>query len=115
VNPNYFYAYEKFMDALNNLATGPYDVRQRLRSAYLHFHPVTKKHLPEELQDDYKWILNQLTKFGPVVGKDGEVLRGAVEETLNRIRNATGSKIADRIIHIYHQLNWLYMEGIEKP
>lgn len=115
VNPNYFYTYEKFMDALNSLATGPYDVRQRLRSAYLHFHPVAKKHLPEQLQDDYQWILNQLTKFGPVVGKDGKVLRGAVEETLNRIRNATGTKIAERILHIYHQLNWLYMEGIEKP
>jgi len=114
VNPDYFYAYEKFMDALHSLATEPYDVRQRLRSAYYHFRPVAKKHLPEQLQDDYQWILNQLTKFNPVIGRDGKVLRGAVEETLNRIHNATGSKIAERILHIYHQLNWLYMEGIEK-
>jgi hypothetical protein len=84
------------------------------RIAYLHFHPVAMKHLPEQLQDDYQWILNQLTKFGPVVETDGKVLRGAVEEILNRIRNVTGSKIAERILHIYHQLNCLYMEGIEK-
>ena len=114
VNPEFFYAYEKFRDALNSLATGPYDIRQRLHSAYWHLRPVSKKHLPEQLQDDYQWILNQLTKFGPVIGKDGKIIRGPVEETLNRIHNATGSKIAERILHIYHQLNWLYMEGIEK-
>lgn len=113
VNLNYFYAYEKFNDALYSLATGPYDVRQRLRSAYWHFRPVNKKHLPEQLHDDYQWVLNQLTRFEPVIGRDGKVLRGAVEETLNRIRNSTGSKIAERILHIYHKLNWLYMEGKE--
>jgi len=115
VNPNYFYAYEKFSDALHTLATGPYDVRQRLHSAYWHFRSVDKKHLPEQLQDDYQWILNQLTKFGPAIGRDGKILRGAVEETLNRIRNTTGSKIAERILHIYHHLNWIYMEKEEKP
>lgn len=114
MNPNYFYAYEKFRDALHSLATGPDDVRKRLRSAYLHFQPVHKKYLPEQLQNDYLWVLNQLTRFGPVIGRDGEVLRGAVEETLNRIRNTTGSKIAERILQIYHQLNWLYMDGEEK-
>lgn len=115
MNPNYFYAYEKFSDALYSLATGPYDVRQRLRSAYWHLRPVNKKHLPEHLHDDYQWVLNQLTRFEPATGRDGKVLRGAVEETLSRIRNTTGSKIAERILHIYHQLNWLYMEGKEKP
>ena len=115
VNSNYFYAYEKFNDALNSLATGPDDVRQRLRSAYWHFRPVGKKHLPVQLQNDFQWILNQLTRFGPIVGRDGKVLCSAVEETLSRIRNSTGSKIAERILHIYHQLNWLYMETETKP
>ena len=115
VNPSYFYAYEKFNDALHSLATGPDNVRQRLRFAYLHFQPVCKKHLPDQLQNDYQWVLNQLTRFGPVIGRDGKVLRGAVDETLNRIRNSTGSKIAERILHIYHQLNWLYMEGEGEP
>ena len=115
VNPRYFYAYEKFTDALHSLATGAHDVRQRLRFAYMQFHPVQKRHLPDNLQDDYQWVLTQLTKFGPLVGRDGKVLRGSVEETLNRIRNSTGSKIAERILHIYHQLNWLYMEGSESP
>ncbi len=115
MNPSYFYAYEKFNDALHSLATGPDDVRQRLLSAYLHFRPVRKRHLPENLQNDYQWVLNQLTKFEPVIGRDGKVLRGPVEETLSRIRNSTGSKIAERILSIYHQLNWLYMEDSESP
>ena len=115
VNPSYFYAYEKFNDALHSLATGPSDVRQRLRYAYSHFHTVRNKHLPEQLKIDYKWVLKQLTRFGPVIGRDGNVLRGSVEETLNRIRNSTGSKIAERILHIYHHLNWLYIEGKREP
>lgn len=115
VNSSYFYAYEKFNDALHSLATGPDDVRHRLLSAYWHFRPVGKKHLPEQLQNDYQWVLNQLMRFGPIIGRDGKVLRGAVEETLNRIRNSTGSKIAERILQIYHQLNRLYMEGQREP
>jgi hypothetical protein len=113
VNPSYFYAFEKFSDALRSLATGPYDVRQRLRSAYLHFRPVKKKDLPEQLQNDYQWILNQLTRFEPSIGRDGKVVRGPVEETLSRIRNSTGTKIAERILNIYHELNCLYMKGNE--
>ena len=114
MKPNYFYACEKFNDALSSLATGPNDVRQRLLSAYWHFHPVKKKHLPEQLHDDYQWVLNQLTRFEPVINRDGKVLRGAIEVTLSRIRNSTGSKIAERILYIYQQLNWVYMEQ-EKP
>ena len=113
MNPNYFYAYEKFSDALHSLATGPGDVRHRLDSAYRHFRSVEKKHLPEKLQKDHQWILFQLTRFGPSFDRYGKVVRGPVEETLNRIRNSTGTKIAERILDIYHQLNWLYMNGDE--
>ena len=115
VKPSYFYAYEKFNDALHSLATGKGDVRHRLWYAYSHFHTVHNKHLPEQLQIDYEWVLKQLTRFGPVIGRDGKVLRGPVEETLNRIHNSTGSKIAERILHIYHHLNWLYNEVNREP
>ena len=115
VNPSHFYAYEKFSDALHSLATGPADVRQRLRSAYLHFRVVQKEQLPVQLQSDYQWVLDQLTRFEPAISRNGEVVRGPVEETLSRIRNSTGTKIAERILSIYHQLNWLYMEGSESP
>jgi hypothetical protein len=111
VKADHFYAYEKFNDALHCLATGPDDVRQRLRSAYSCFRPVKKAHLPEHLQDDYQWILDQLTRFEAVYDREGKVVRGSVDETLNRIRNSTGTKIAERILDIYHQLNWLYLEG----
>jgi hypothetical protein len=110
VNSNYFYAYEKFSNALRSLAVGPGDVRRRLHSAYLNFHLVRTKHLPEQLQDDFAWVMHQLTKFGPKIGRDGHLLRGSVDETLSRIRNSTGTKIAERIQHIYLELNRLYME-----
>lgn len=93
----YYFAHEKFIDAVHSLTTGAGDVRSRLRLAYGHFHPVREKNLPDELKDDYSWVMNQLLKFG------------SVSKTLSRIRNSTGIKIAERIWHIYTQLNWLYI------
>jgi len=115
MNPKHFYGYEKFSAAVRSLAIGPGDVRQRLRAAYWHFHPVREEHLPEHLHQDYQWVLHQLTRFGPAIGRDGKALRGSIEETLSRIRNSSGSKIAERILHIYHQLNCLYMHENREP
>lgn len=106
----YFYAYEKFNDALRSLAIGPDDVRHRLRPVFYHLRPLTEKHLPDHLQEDHRWILMQLTRLGPVKDKEGNVIRNALDNTLDRIRNSTGTKIAERIFHIYFELNSLYTD-----
>ena len=115
MDPRHLYAYEKFTSALRSLAIGSGDVRDRLSGAYMHFHPVQKKHLPEDLHSDYEWVKSQLTRFDPVVNSQGEVVRGSVAETLRRIRRSTGVKIAERIFHIYNELNWLYVKQYEEP
>jgi len=115
MNPNHRYAYEKFSSALGSLAIGPGDVRGRLWAAYLHFHPVREKHLPDDLHEDYQWVLQQLTRYGPARGRDGKIILDSIQETLRRIRNSTGSRIAERILRIYSQLNWLYMEDAREP
>lgn len=115
MNPRHFYAYERFTSALRSLAIGSGDVRVRLSGAYMDFHPVKENHLPEDLHSDYEWVIAQLTRFGPVLNGQGEVVRGAVAETLRRIRRSTGVKIAERILHIYTELNWLYIKEREEP
>lgn len=107
MNSTYKYAYEKFVAALESLATRTGDVRERLAGAYFHFHTVRDKHLPGYLQHDYQWVLKQLMRYDPVVGPDGIVIRNSLDETLRRIRKSTGTKIAKRIFEIYWHLNRL--------
>ena len=106
---------EKLNDAIYCLVTGPYDVRQRLLSAFEYIRLIEKKHLPDYLVKDFQWVLNQLNKFGPTIGKDGKVTCDSVTVTLGRIKNKTGSKIAERILNIYKELYGHYMEIDEKP
>ena len=46
----------------------------------------------------------QLTRFGPIRDYKGEVLRGSVENTLSRIKRATGVKIAKRLVKLHGDL-----------
>lgn len=99
------YAHEKLLGALESLATGPGDVRERLLAAYETFHPLTRSHFPPHLRKDFGWVLNQLRKREPIYDYKGRLTRGSVEETLRHIKNATGAKIATRIYRLYHALD----------
>ena len=98
------YAYRKLCDAVDALATGPGDVRARLLNAFSIFHPIEERDLPTQMQPDYRWVMAQLTRFGPKLDWKGELYRGSVEHTLERIQNSTGSKIAARLVKIRSQL-----------
>jgi hypothetical protein len=99
------YAHEKLLSALETLATGPGDVRERLLSAYLTFHPLTQAHFPPHLRREFGWVLKQLKKREPVYDYKGRLDRGSVEESLRHIKNVTGTKIATRIYRLYHALD----------
>jgi hypothetical protein len=99
------YAHEKLLAALEGLATGPGDVRERLLAAYETFHPLTQSHFPPHLRKDFTWVLKQLKKCEPIYDYKGRLLRGSVEETLRHIKNVTGAKIATRIYRLYHALD----------
>jgi hypothetical protein len=98
------YALEKLSLAVFYLAIGQGDVRRRLKSAYMKFHPVTRDDFPPHLRDDWDWIINQLTRFGPVNHPDGTVVIGSVDNTLNRIKNSTGAKVAEKIVSLQSEL-----------
>jgi len=49
-------------------------------------------------------VIKKLTKFGPVYDDDGKIKRTAVEETLRRIKNATGVTIAAKLVDLHFNL-----------
>lgn len=95
------YAVEKLTDALECLATLPGDVRERLLVAYECIVPLEEIDLPAYLHKDWQWVFQQLTRYGPVFDHKGVLREGSVQHTLRRIKNSTGSKIAQRIYQIY--------------
>lgn len=97
----YHYAVEKLSVAVECLATHPGDVRERLLFAFLDFPALKEKDFPPELQDDWHWVMKELRKFGPLRTPDGKVRVGSVENTMRKIRKATGSKIAKKIYQLY--------------
>ena len=95
------YAIEKLTNALRCLATLPGDVRTRLTVAHQCFHTLQELDFPSHLHKDWRWITQQLTRYGPVLDDKGEVRQGSVQHTMRRIRNSTGCKIANKIYEIY--------------
>jgi len=93
------YAREKFKQAVYWLAVGPGDVRSRLKIAFLEFHPVQERDIPDDLLEDFKWIKSQLTKRNPIAQE------GSLVATLKTMQNRTGAKIAERICYVATMLD----------
>lgn len=98
------YVHEKLRVALESLATGTGDVRARLYNAFLSIHTLQESDFPEHLRPDFRWVWGQLNKLPASYADDGKLVRGSVEETLRKIRNATGVKIAKRLLSLYHDI-----------
>jgi hypothetical protein len=79
------------------LAVQEGDVRDRLRSAYNHLRVLREDELPEEIRDEWKQILHELTRKDAWIHESGHVIKSSLDQTLDSIRNKTGRKIAERI------------------
>lgn len=97
----YRYAKEKLRTAIRYLALGEGDVRDRLCLVSKVLFRLHAEHLPVRLVKDLVWVHRELTKYGPVLGKNGDVFKNAVDHTMERIRNSTGRRIAERIYNIW--------------
>ncbi len=86
------YASEKLSEAVQALATGEGDVRNRLVQAAVPLAMVSDKDLPARLRKKYKAIWKELTKH-----KAPNKYTSDLAYTLGKMRNKTGSKIATRI------------------
>lgn len=84
--------------AIETLATGPGDVRSRLKRAGITLTPLQVREFPEELRREFQWIMEQLTRHDPVRSE------GRIEATMSRIQNSTGEMIAKRLFALYSKL-----------
>ena len=106
MNSKYNYTREKLFSAISILSTFPGDVRSRINIAYQSFHPLEPHHFPEELKKDWEWIIKSITKYGPKFNYKNEIAIGSVEHTMKRIKNSTGTKIADKIFYLFYELHF---------
>lgn len=106
MNTRYDYAREKLFNAVHALAVAPGDVRSRLLVAYLHSYTLRPENFPEELRQDWQYIVKSLKRFDPIYDHKGEVSEGSVKHTLRRIKNRTGSKIAGKFFHLFSELHF---------
>ena len=100
----YSYTKEKLGVTIKALATSPDHVRKRLCKSYIIFVTLTEKDFPIELRDDWKWIVKELNRYNPMYNINGDIIMGSVENTMRRVRNSTGVKIAERIYNVYTKL-----------
>jgi hypothetical protein len=92
------YAHQKLTLAVHSLAVGAGDVRSRLRDAFLILHVIHEQDFPDSLKNQWRWIKLQVTKFGPREDEIGHIYQGSIDNTLGRIKNSTGTKIAAAIV-----------------
>lgn len=88
------YVWEKFTTAVYSLAgSGP--MQERLRSAYLSFHPVQVSDFDDdpELQADYREIMERLTARA-----EGYAGEGKVPSTLRQMSDEEADELANLII-----------------
>ena len=98
------YIIEKLTNAMESLTLGPGDIRSRLITAHQCMFTLREDDFPSYLPAEWSWIKRQLTKYGPVVGPNGQ-FRDSVENTMRKVRNQTGVRIAERISKLYWSLS----------
>ena len=108
-NPKYKYALEKLNQVERVLTLNPFDIRKRLTSAYPSMSMLTSDDLPKHLRKKYDKIMNRLTKRGPLLRSDGEIIYGALENTMKGSTNKTTARIAADLIELKDDLE-LYIE-----
>jgi hypothetical protein len=99
------YAHQLLSRAVDTLATAPGDVRSRLLQAYSAFHPLTPEHFPEPLRKDFEWVIKQLTKREPFRNHEGQIQKSSVQVSLQHMRNSTGVKIAEKLLHLHYAID----------
>jgi hypothetical protein len=113
---DYDYTYKKFTQAIECLIIGEWDIRSRLKDAYVFYLSILAHidNFPNFLKRDWQFIENQMTKFqanGDMkylsgVDKNWEyVFKWSIDVTMNKIKRKTWKKIAERIFYIREQLH----------
>ncbi|MEE9271546.1 MAG: hypothetical protein V3V49_14950 [Candidatus Krumholzibacteria bacterium] len=92
---------------------GAGDIRSRLsEAASTALAPVTPDYFPEELRQDFEWIMQKLTKHKPVRAIiSNKLILGSIEMSTRAIKNKTGVKIAHRLVSLTERLKQIVDEA----
>lgn len=86
------------------LVTGKNDIRDRLKLARTEIIELDVSIFPEQYKKDWQWIEKKLTSFPPQYSFKGDLVFGAIEVTLTKIRNSSAQEIAFRIWKLYNEM-----------
>ncbi|HEY6292255.1 MAG TPA: hypothetical protein VI455_11960 [Terriglobia bacterium] len=96
----YNYAQEKFWKAMNTLV-GDGSIQRRLAWAAVELSLLDGRdeELAENIRDEFKAVLRELTKESPVGNE------GTIEATTSRLKSEDVVKVASRILSTYKKLH----------
>jgi hypothetical protein len=98
------YPEEKFALARDSLTASFAPNWQRMENALFHIWHMMPAHFPDrDLYDRTKRLLDDATKFGPLVIGD-QVHYGAFEHTLRRRKRVTFERFAHEVIDIHNEI-----------
>lgn len=104
MSKSFSYANIQLKLAINDLAIGEGDIRSRLSDIYgNYFYKLNENDFPQELKNEWLNIIDSMSKLGSRV-LYGKQIHTPVENTMMRIKNKTGSRIAERIIGLKRSL-----------
>lgn len=86
------------------LATDIGEIKPRLSKA-LRNSLILESDFPDDLKGEWRSLRTELEKRGPMLNLDGSVYMRADQNTIRRMRKATASRIAERLIDLYFALN----------
>jgi hypothetical protein len=64
---------------------------------------LNPNHFPDDLLPLWLDIKKNMTKYGPMTNYAGKPVSGAVANTMRKIHNSTGAKIAEKIYQLHEK------------
>lgn len=92
------YAFEKLSVAISSMAKDTNSLQERLRGAYLIFHPLRAEDFPRDLSNQYREIEKSLTKV-PAVGDEGTVMA-----TTRAMSDEEAAKLIESIVDLFTEV-----------
>ncbi len=86
------------------LATDVGEIKPRLSKA-LKRSFIMDSDFPDDLKSEWRRLRTEFEKRGPMLNRDGSVYMSADQNTIRRMRKATASKIAERLVDLYFALS----------
>jgi predicted acetyltransferase len=93
-----FYGYEKFSNAVHELAASSKPIKERLRNATYHLGILRDENIPEEMRDEFKGIFERIRSGIP------QNREGTLTATVNQMTEEEAVELAGDIVSFNNRL-----------